>query len=314
MSSSLNVFARRASRIIAAASVAVLLTASLADARSGGGGSFGSRGSRTTSSVPSTSTAPRAATPLPGAPQAAGGGFSAAPAVAPARSGFGSLLMGGLLGAGLFGLLSGGSLFGGLGGLASMFGLLLQGALLFFVVKLALAYFRGRNQPAMAGAQGFAPGGGPVPMSAPMQSGPAPVRSVPLTISPDDFNIFERRLNDVQGAYSREDVSALAALTTPEIGAHMTQEIADHKAQGRHNQLGQPKLVKGDLAEAWSENGRDYATVAMRYAMTDALVDRTTGRVVSGDLANAQEITEVWTFTRASGDAQGWKLSAIQQA
>ena len=316
MSRSATSFASRAARVIAAVSVAVLLTSSFADARSGGGGSFGSRGSRSSTSVPSTPTAPRAATPLPGAPQAAPGFRPSAPIAAPARSGFGSLLMGGLLGAGLFGLLSGSGLFGGLGGIASMFGLLLQGVLLFFVVKLALNFFRSRNQPAMAGAQGFQPGS--APMGAPLQggaySGPAPLQTSPLTIAPEDFGVFEKRLAEIQGAYSREDTSALNALTTPDIAAHMAEELAGHKAQGQHNQLGAPKLLQGDLAESWRENGRDFATVAMRYAMTDAMVDRTTGRVVSGDAATPGEITEVWTFVRNSGDTQGWKLSAIQQA
>ena len=48
--------------------------------------------------------------------------------------------------------------------------------------------------------------------------------------------------------------------------------------------------------------------------MTDAMVDRTTGRIVSGDRNAAENITEVWTFVRPSGVADGWRLSAIQQA
>jgi predicted lipid-binding transport protein (Tim44 family) len=38
------------------------------------------------------------------------------------------------------------------------------------------------------------------------------------------------------------------------------------------------------------------------------------GKVVEGDLVNAQEITEVWTFVRGHDvGPKGWILSAIQQ-
>jgi predicted lipid-binding transport protein (Tim44 family) len=75
------------------------------------------------------------------------------------------------------------------------------------------------------------------------------------------------------------------------------------------------KLLQGDLAEAWHEAGSDYATVAMRFAIVDATVDRATGRVVSGDRNTPQEVTEIWTFRRDDRDPkQGWQLSAIQQS
>src|SRR4029078_8459743 len=84
-----------------------------ADARVGGGGSIGSRGARTYTSPPSTNTGPKAA-PVdrsmtqPGSPSAAQGVNRPTTAAAPSRfgGGFGGMLMGALLGAGLFGLLS----------------------------------------------------------------------------------------------------------------------------------------------------------------------------------------------------------------
>ena len=53
----------------------------------------------------------------------------------------------------------------------------------------------------------------------------------------------------------------------------------------------------------------DYATVAMRFALNDKMVDRATGRTVEG--GEPGEVTELWTFMRARGG--GWLLSAIQQ-
>ena len=70
------------------------------------------------------------------------------------------------------------------------------------------------------------------------------------------------------------------------------------------------KLLKGDLAEAWREGDREYATVAMRYSLRDRYVDRATGRAADGT-DQPQEATEVWTFTRANGG--NWLLSAVQQ-
>src|SRR5258705_1489019 len=129
-----------------------------ADARVGGGGSMGSRGSRTFSAPPPTSTAASVAPmqrsvpqpPRPGAPNTVG--------AAPAGGGFFSRpgLLGGLaagfLGAGLFGMLFGHGLFGGLGGLASFFGLILQiGLVLIIGGVLWRVGPRGAAEPGLAG-------------------------------------------------------------------------------------------------------------------------------------------------------------------
>ena len=56
---------RRTSLVLAAcAALALALTPGLADARAGGGGSFGSRGSMTWSAPPSTNTAPYSGSPM----------------------------------------------------------------------------------------------------------------------------------------------------------------------------------------------------------------------------------------------------------
>src|SRR5437764_13525522 len=104
---------------------ALAFVAADANARAGGGSSFGSRGTRTYSPPAATQTAPNAAAPLersmtqraPSASPAAGGWFG--------RPGLFGGLAAGFLGAGLLGLLFGHGLFGGLGGFASILGLLL---------------------------------------------------------------------------------------------------------------------------------------------------------------------------------------------
>ena len=75
------------------------------------------------------------------------------------------------------------------------------------------------------------------------------------------------------------------------------------------------KLLQGDVSEAWRENGSDYATVAMRFSLVDAIVDEANGRLISGDRTRPTEATELWTFRREDrGPAGRWQLSAIQQA
>ena len=81
------------------------------------------------------------------------------------------------------------------------------------------------------------------------------------------------------------------------------------------NEVSDVKLLQGDLSEAWREKGSEYATVAMRFSLIDAIVDRATGCVVSGDRTCPTEATELWTFRRDDrAPADGWQLSAIQQA
>ena len=106
---------------------------------------------------------------------------------------------------------------------------------------------------------------------------------------------------------------SLGVMTTPD--ALVFQPGPGRERKKGAQQLSDAKLLQGDLSESWQEAGSDYATVAMRYSLVDTMVDRATGRVVSGDRDAPQEVTEVWTFRRDDRDpGQGWQLSAIQQA
>ncbi len=142
--------------VVLSLALPLMLAISSADARVGGGLSSGSRGGRTFSAPPSTSTAPGSAQPLNrtmtqpgspgvGAPAATGGGFFNRPG----RGMLGGLAAG-FLGAGLLGMLFGGGMFGGLGGLSSIFGLILQIGLIVIVVRLAMSWWQRRHNPAAA--------------------------------------------------------------------------------------------------------------------------------------------------------------------
>jgi len=310
------------------------LAPAVSDARPGNGSSAGSRGSKTHSAPPATSTAPNSAAPMERSmTQQPVNNPAASAAAAPARSGmfggmfggFGGGLMAGLLGAGLVGMLFGNGMMGGLGGIASILGLVLQLALLFFVVRFAMSWFANRNRPAMAGAsERSAYQGGPAPGpqggfggfgggAAPQQP-QAPV-TAPIQLQDADFGSFERLLGESQSAYSDENIDRLRALATPEMVAYFSQEIAEHARKGVINKISGVKLLQGDLSEAWREGGEEYASVAMRFALIDVMQDRASGRIVSGDASAPQQAVEVWTFLRPAGAGpQDWKLSAIQQA
>jgi predicted lipid-binding transport protein (Tim44 family) len=127
--------------------------------------------------------------------------------------------------------------------------------------------------------------------------------------TPEDFNVFERLLGEVQAAYGAEDLAQLRTRVTPEMLSYYSEELAANASRGVVNRISDVKLLQGDLAEAWREGDVDYATVAMRYSLNDETVDRASGRVVEG---GPDEATEVWSFMRRRGGA--WLLSAIQQA
>jgi predicted lipid-binding transport protein (Tim44 family) len=312
-------FSYRARRVLQ--SIAIVLSLALplitaappADARIGGGLSSGSRGTRTFSAPPSTSTAPSTAQPLnrtftqPGSPgigaPTAGGGFFNRPGGGMLRG-----LAAGFLGAGLFGMLFGGGLFGGLGGMSSLFGLIIQIGLIVFVVRMAMSWWQRRTTPAYAdgasaglgGASTFRTGSG-----FGLGSG-----SAPLEILPADYQAFEQLLGDIQAAWSNEDVAKLHTLATPEMVSYFNNDLQENRARNVVNKVSSTKLLQGDLSEAWREGDTDYASVAMRFSMIDKTVDRVSGRLVEGS-EQPTEATEVWTFVRPRG--ANWELSAIQQ-
>ncbi len=301
----------RSARLIALLLVTLTLglTPGLALARAGSGSSMGSRGSFTYSAPNSTPTAPYSGAPMQRSmtPRASTGYGGYGNTGYGNRSPFMSGLMGGLLGAGIGGLLFGHGMFGGIGGMASFLGFLLQIFLLVMVVRLLLRWLFSAR-PVLAGATRFAPPG--------MDAGAAPAggggHAPPsLTLGATDFQSFERSLHAVQAAWSAHDLNALGRLATPEMLGYFADQLADQASRGVRNSVSDIRLDRGDLSQAWSEHGRDYATVAMRFSMIDVTRDAT-GQVVDGSPNERVSVAEFWTFLRVPGGS--WILSAIQQA
>lgn len=307
---------RRTSLILAGFAVlALALAPTLAQARAGFGGSFGSRGSRTWSAPPVTRTAPYNAAPMQRSftPRSApnyGNGYGAP--MYGRHSPFMSGLMGGLIGAGIGGLLLGHGFWGPHLGFGGFLGFLLQIFLLVLLVRWLFRRFRGSgpvfaNGPGMF-ARGAAPGYGAMPMGG--GSGGAP-GGAPVSIGPAEYAAFEQALQAIQAAWTAHDVNALRGMTTPEMLSYFAEQLAEQESRGVRNSVSEVRLLQGDLSEAWSEGGRDYATVAMRFSMIDVTRDMT-GRVVDGSPTEHETVTELWTFMRATGGGY-WLLSAIQQ-
>ncbi len=305
--------------------LAVLMTLApaFADARPGQGSSFGSRGSRTYSAAPGTSTAPyggapmqRSYTPNTGSSYGSaasnpgyGGGYGMRP-----RSAFTSGLLGGLLGAGIGGMLFGGGFFGGMHGGGGLLGLLLQLFLLYLLGSWIYRRFLAGNV-AMAGGGMF----GRMGQGLGQQQGARPAgvfggggrATRPVTLVPADYQAFDQVLHAIQAAWSKHDLAAMGTLTTPEMTSFFAEQMAEQTSRGVRNYVANVQLLQGDLSEAWSEGSREYATVAMRFSMLDVTKDGA-GRVVDGSLTERVTVTEVWTFLRTPGGR--WVLSAIQQA
>jgi predicted lipid-binding transport protein (Tim44 family) len=298
--------------------LAVLVTAfsltavDLAQARFGG--NFGNRGMRTYQTLPSTPAAPGITQPVAKSTVPT---TAARPTAAPANrpgifNGFGGWLFGGLLFGGLFGLMFGTG-FGGFGGVLS---LLVQVLLIVFVLRLLFGGFRMRPQPAGGPAQQYdrrlddrvyrqAAREQRSASRASQRAG----RRDEVGLTDRDLATFERRLIQLQEAFSKEDIPALRRITTAEVLGHLTDELAANEARGMRNVVFDVKLLSGDIAEAWREGPSDYATVALHYESRDIMVDRSNNRPdpTSDGIA---EHREVWTFVRHNGS--DWLLSAIQ--
>jgi predicted lipid-binding transport protein (Tim44 family) len=302
----------RAVTVLAVVAAATGLLASGADARPGAGLNLGSRGSRTFSSTPSTSTMPSTSsmqrtTAQPGLPgYAPSGGFFGRPSLF--GGGFFRSLAAGFIGAGLFGLLFGHGMMGGLGGFGSFLGLLFQVGLIAWVAMWVWRWTQRRDVPAYAAAayRGSAPYNSLGTLG--LGGGSSAGRSDAVGIGNADYDAFERLLGEIQTAYSNEDLSGLRGRSTPEMVSYFSEDLAKNSSRGLVNRVSDVKLLKGDLAEAWREGGSEYATVAMRFSLNDAMVERASGRLVEG---GPQEVAESWTFRRVPGGP--WMLSAIQQ-
>jgi predicted lipid-binding transport protein (Tim44 family) len=292
-----------------------------AQARVGGGGSFGSRGSRSYSrpvappsqTAPSRSYAPR---------QPAG----AAPYQQPSRGlgGFGSSLLGGMaggmLGGMLFRSLGFGGGYGGGGGGIGLFEILLLAGIGYMIYRFVkkkreneLSYSQQAKVVNINDYQNQGQGQGYLPEHDELEEGLSHVRQM-------DPSFDEKRFNDnvmdnffkIQGAWMNRDLSGVAGLLTDEMRGIMQRDIETLLREKRINRLENIAVRSVEISEVWQESGKDFITAMIYANLLDYTTDDSTGAVVSGSKTDPVKFEEYWTFTRPVGN-NPWKLTAINQ-
>jgi len=304
------------------------LISSEAEARFGGGRSFGSRGSRSFSSSPSSpsrsyqdsrsynsSTRPSPFSQSQAQPR---GGFL--------RSLAGGVL-GGMAGALLFRSLGFGGGMGGLGGGIGLMDILLLGAILYgiywFIKKRRLAA-TAMNAPMSYGSTDSRDAFNPGSYAPPIQDIP-PAAGYDAgdgmnAIRQSDYQFDEKRFKDsaldnffqIQGAWASRDMSGVRNLLTDDIYNTIQQDAETLRAKKRINKLDNIAVRSVEITEVWQESGQDFITVKFYANLLDYTVDETSGEVVAGSKTEPVKFVEFWTFTRQAGN-NPWRLAAVNQ-
>jgi len=311
-------------RLLTVVAAALLLTAGLIDtdahARAGGGGSLGSRGTRSYSqpvspysqpSRPYTAPQPTPATPPPYQPQPAGGGFL--------RN-----LAGGMLGGMLGGMPFRGLGFGGGGvggGGIGLFEIILIAGIGYMIYRMVKKrreessssdlYDQGGYQQPQAPLQGYAQPG--QPEAADLATGLAHIRQMDSSF---DENRFDDGVMDmffkIQGAWMNRDMATVSGILTDEMHRIMQSDADRMLREKQVNRLENIAVRNVEIVEAWQETGQDFVTALIYANLLDYTTDDATGQVVAGSKTEPVKFEEYWTFTRPVGN-NPWRLSAINQ-
>jgi predicted lipid-binding transport protein (Tim44 family) len=291
-----------------------------------GGGSMGSRGSRTTTPVrpynPPSSPGFQPTTP-------------SRPGVTPATGGFlrnlGSGMLGGFAGGMLAHWLFGGTPAQagapGTGGGSSfgLFDLILLVGIGYFLYRFLVkkpqeeaAGVPGSYQSSMAGDAAMQPPfheeKQPAEVEWDLEKGLQHIKSMDPLFGEDKFkdqamDIFFK----IQGAWSDRDMSTVKHLLTGEMFSILQEDADKMRKEGQINKLENIAVREVNLTEAWQEAGQDYLTVRVYATLLDYTVDEKTGEIISGSKTEPVKFEEYWTFTRPLGN-NPWQLSAISQA
>jgi len=288
-----------------------------AEARAGGGRSFGSRGTRSYSrpASPSTAPSPQQARPAGpstfGQPQPAGGGFL--------RNMAGGI-MGGMLGGMLFRSLGfgGAGAMGGGGGIG-MFEILLLAGIGYLIYK----FIKSRRQTAEQGAYtsySSLPNTYDVtPQSAGISNQDDRDRGL-SHIRQMDAGFDESKFTDqvmdtffkIQGAWMNRDLASVSPFLADDMRLTFQKDIDRLLSEKKVNRLENIAVRTVEIAEAWQEQGQDYVTALIYANLLDYTTDDATGQVVSGSKTEPVKFEEFWTFTRPVGSGS-WKLCGIDQ-
>ncbi len=314
-----NILVMMAIAVVSAIGLATLVVD--AEARIGGGRSFGSRGSRSFSRPaspnyqqrPSQMQQQRPATaPYQAAPQQSGGFM---------RSMMGGIA-GGLLGGMLFrslGMAGNGGMGGGGFGL---FEFVLLAGIAYMIYRFvqkrrAEAAYAGNslpgNEPARFEASQSEPAAAATSGYNDTDTGISHIRQMDVTFDEHQFcdaamDMFFR----VQGAWMNRDLAPVAVMLAPQIRQALQSDLDTLLRDKRTNRLENIAVRKVEVVEAWQESGQDFITTMIYANLLDYTTDDASGQVVSGSKTDPVKFEEYWTFTRPVGP-NPWQLSAIDQ-
>jgi predicted lipid-binding transport protein (Tim44 family) len=289
-----------------------------AEARSGGGRSSGSRGSRTytkpaaPSSQPNQQRQQQQAAPAPNQmqQQPMGGSFM--------RSMAGGL-MGGLIGSMLFSSFAGASGGMGGGGGIGLFEIILLagiGYLIFRFIKKKKAESQSVSgfQPDIASSTTYGQvQADPMMIADPVNTGLDHIRQMDAGFDPARFSetamdIFFK----IQAGWMNRDLSKVAGLLTDEMRTILQGDVDELLRNKRINRLENIAVRNVELAEVWQESGQDFITTLIHANLLDYTTDEA-GTVLEGSTTDPVVFKEFWTFSRPVGN-NSWQLSAIQQS
>ncbi len=293
-------------------------------ARVGGGGSLGSRGSRSYSS-PSRSYSSTPTRPM--GTQTSPSGAMGQPAAQPSMmKTFAMGALGGVVGSMLFGGLGYGGGFGGGGMGGSGFGIvemLLICGILYFIYRF---FTRRKREQSAADAylrtSTTAPSYGTSMTVAPQDQvyGEGDIQAGIDHIRQMDSSFDEKRFTDlsmdnffkIQGAWANRDMSSVKGILTDEMFNILRSDAEKMKADKKTNKLDNIAVRSTEITEVWQENGMDFITVRFLANLLDYTVSDA-GELLSGSKTDPIKFEEYWTFTRPVGN-NPWQMSAINQA
>lgn len=117
----------------------------------------------------------------------------------------------------------------------------------------------------------------------------------------------------IQGAWVDRDLSTVKHLLTREMFDVLQEDAEKMRRDGMINRLENMAVREVNLTEAWQESGQDYLTVRIYVTLLDYTLNERTGEIVAGSKVEPAKFEEYWTFTRPMGN-NPWQLSAISQA
>lgn len=260
--------------------------------RLGGGGSFGKSSPSYNKSAPMQNG------------QAAAAPSKAAPAAAPARSPWGGILGGALLGLGIGALFSH---FGMGAELSSMLGTMLMVGLFVFAAILLFKFINRKSspmqQPAYAGAmeRSMTPeiGSNIGQGSAYNQTGSGDAASIPAGFDTPAF-LRQAKSNFIrmQAAWDKSDVHDIRDFTTPEMFAELKMQLTERGAETNHTDV---VSLEAELLGI-DQTDTDYMA-SVRFS----------GMIKESEHAQAEAFREVWILSKPVTGNMGWLLAGIQQ-